>query len=114
MVPGPSMVSLLPREWLVTGSDEGAFYVLGGALAGDPDVMIRVEQASGGGRDLTESVGWLLAELLAASGAAGGICGRRGCGCGSMSCGGPGGRGPAIWRCMMRISLIRWCPGCGR
>lgn len=64
--PGPSMVSVLPREWLVTGSDDGAFFVLGGMLAGDPDVFISVEQARGGGRDLAESLGWLVAELLAA------------------------------------------------
>lgn len=60
------MVGSLPREWLVTGSDAGSFFVLGGALAGDPDVFISVEQARGGGRDLTESVSWLVAELLAA------------------------------------------------
>ncbi|MDA3649832.1 hypothetical protein LZ318_35190 [Saccharopolyspora indica] len=64
--PEPSMVGSLPDEWLVTGSDDGAFFVLGGALAGDPDVLIRVEQATGGGRDLTEPASWLVAELLAA------------------------------------------------
>ncbi|CAM05185.1 hypothetical protein A8924_6351 [Saccharopolyspora erythraea NRRL 2338] len=64
--PGPSMLGVLPREWLVSGSDGGAFFVLGGPLAGDPDVLISVEQACGGGRDLGESVAWLLAELLAA------------------------------------------------
>ncbi|MEV0088205.1 hypothetical protein [Saccharopolyspora sp. NPDC050642] len=64
--PGPSMVGSLPREWLVTDSGEGSFFVLGGVLAGDPEVFISVEQARGGGRDLTESVSWLVAELLAA------------------------------------------------
>jgi hypothetical protein len=63
--PGPSMLSLLPDEWLVTPSDDGARFVLGGQLAGDPDVLITVEQAVGGGRDLGESVAWLIAELLA-------------------------------------------------
>lgn len=63
--PGPSMLRLLPREWTVAPSDHGAWYLLGGPLAGDPDVMITVEQAVGGNRDLGQSTAWLLAELLA-------------------------------------------------
>lgn len=63
--PGPSMLGLLPRQWAVAPSDHGAWFLLGGPLAGDPDVMISVEQAVGGDRDLGEPMAWLLAEVLA-------------------------------------------------
>lgn len=63
--PGQSMLGLLPEDWTVAPSDHGAWYLLGGRLPGDPDVMVVVEQAVGGGRDLGESMAWLLAELAA-------------------------------------------------
>lgn len=65
--PGPSLASRLPRLWTVAGSDSGSWWLLGGELPGDPDVMVSVEQAVVPGRgDVGESVAWLVGELLSA------------------------------------------------
>lgn len=73
MTPGASMLSQLPDTWWVLPwrhgetTDSGGMLLLGGPLAGDPEVLVRVEHAlpRHGGRDLTESFAWWLAELVA-------------------------------------------------
>jgi hypothetical protein len=75
--PGRPMVARLPRTWWPMpmrtaneASEPGGMLLLGGALAGDPEVLIRVEHAlpvedGGEVRDLTEPFTWLIARLLA-------------------------------------------------
>lgn len=73
MTPGASMLSELPDTWWVLPwrrgetTEPGGMLLLGGPLAGDPEVLIRVEHVlpRGGKRDLTESFAWWLAELVA-------------------------------------------------
>jgi hypothetical protein len=72
-LPGWSMLELLPECWWVVplrgddASDLGAMLLLGGPLAGDPEVMVRIEYAlpPAGGRDLTEPFARWLAEIVA-------------------------------------------------
>lgn len=64
--PGRSLAASLPTLWTVAPGDDGGWWLLGGHLAGDPDVLVGVEQAVVPDRgDVGESVAWLLAELLA-------------------------------------------------
>lgn len=62
-VPSRSMVSLLPDRWMTAPGDHGVVLVFG-YDTGCPEVVIRVEQALCGVRDLGESVAELLASSL--------------------------------------------------
>lgn len=65
--PGQSMLDLLPRHWTHAPADDGGWWLLGGDLAGDPDVMVRTEHAYPveGGRDLTEPFTLFIGRLVA-------------------------------------------------
>lgn len=73
LTPGASMLHQLPGTWWVLPSrrgedtEPGGMLLLGGPLAGDPEVLIQVQFAlpPGGGRDLTEPCARWLAELIA-------------------------------------------------
>ncbi|MEV5542793.1 hypothetical protein AB0L13_38820 [Saccharopolyspora shandongensis] len=59
----------LPTLWTHAPADDGGWWLLGGELAGDPDVMVRVEHAfpcdAASRRDLTEPFAALLGHLVA-------------------------------------------------
>ncbi|WP_207954818.1 hypothetical protein [Saccharopolyspora elongata] len=59
----------LPMLWTHAPADDGGWWLLGGELAGDPDVMVRVEHAFPSDalsrRDLTEPFTALLGNLVA-------------------------------------------------
>ncbi|MEU6261791.1 hypothetical protein [Saccharopolyspora shandongensis] len=66
--PGESILDLMPRHWTHVPSDDGGWLLLGGELAGDPEVLVRTEHAfpaGGGCGDLTEPLNFLLGRLLA-------------------------------------------------
>ncbi|MBB5157357.1 hypothetical protein [Saccharopolyspora phatthalungensis] len=64
--PGQSVLDLLPRQWTHAPCDDGGWWLLGGDLAGDPDVMVKVEHAhpAAGRGDLAEAVALLFGRLV--------------------------------------------------
>lgn len=67
--PDVSFVEQFPKLWTHAPADDGGWWLLGGDLPGDPDVMVRIEHAFPADRiaqrDLTEPFSMLLGLLVA-------------------------------------------------